>query len=458
MPNTEYYKLINTIKERLDIVDIVSEYVELKKSASNYLGVCPFHNDTKPSLSVNSSKGIYKCFVCGEGGDAIRFIMRIKNQTFRDTILELALKYKIELKEHTSEQNSKQERYMLEIYAKAASYYHSMLKNSKINAKAISFLEARNIGEKAINNFIIGFAPNRFNSLYNELSKDFSTDLLEKVGLIFRSKNGNWVDRFRNRIIIPIQNENGEIIAFGARALENKQIPKYLNSPSSTIYNKSKILYALNLAKEAIKKEDSVLVMEGYFDVITAHMNGIKNAVATCGTALTSEQVKLLSKYTRSNRFLLSFDSDAAGINAAKRAGKVTKEVFTHLGNNAGSSLYEVRVLTIPDNKDPDEYIRTHGSDKYLKCIANAPFLIDFLFDIVLKTKTEIKTPQDKALFALQFFEIISDIDNKIVQFEYVKKLANILELNESIILYELEKYIKVHLEDIKTRCKKTFN
>ena len=176
MPNTEYYKLINTIKERLDIVDIVSEYVELKQSGSNYWGVCPFHNDTKPSLSVNSSKGIYKCFACGEGGDAIRFIMRIKNQTFRDTILELALKYKIELKEHTSEQNSKQERYMLEIYAKAASYYHSLLKDSKINAKAISFLETRNIGEKAINDFIIGFAPNRFNSLYNELSKDFSTE------------------------------------------------------------------------------------------------------------------------------------------------------------------------------------------------------------------------------------------------------------------------------------------
>jgi DNA primase len=347
---------------------------------------------------------------------------------------------------------------MLEIYAKAASYYHSMLKDSKINTKAMSFLETRNIGEKAINDFIIGFAPNRFNLLYNELSKDFSTDLLEKVGLIFRSKNGNWVDRFRNRIIIPIQNENGEIIAFGARALENKQIPKYLNSPSSTIYNKSKILYALNFAKEAIKKEDSVLIMEGYFDVITAHMNGIKNAVATCGTALTSEQVKLLSKYTKSNRFLLSFDSDAAGINAAKRAGKITKEVFTHLGNNAGSSLYEVRVLTIPDNKDPDEYIRTHGRDQYLKCISNAPFLIDFLFDNVLKTKIEIKTPQDKVHFALQIFEIICDIDNKIVQFEYVKKLAKILELNESIILYELEKYIKVHLEDIKTRCKKTFN
>lgn len=442
MTNSEYDKLINTIKERLNIVDIVSEYVDLKKSGSNYWGICPFHKDTKPSLSVNSLKGIYKCFACGEGGDAIRFIMRIKKQTFKETILELALKYKITPKEYTSEQNSNQEKYMLEIYAKAASYYHSMLKNSKINAKAISFLEARNIGKKAINDFNIGFAPDGFNLLYNELSKDFSADSLEKVGLIFRSKKGNWIDRFRNRIIIPIQNENGEIIAFGARALESGQIPKYLNSPSSTIYNKSKILYALNFAKETIKNEDSVLIMEGYFDVITAHMNGIKNAVATCGTALTSEHVKLLLKYTKSKRFLLSFDSDTAGINAAKRAGKVIKKVFTHLQNNAHSSLYEVRVLTIPDNKDPDEYIRTHGSDQYLKCIANAPFLIDFLFDNILKIKTEIKTPQDKAYFALQIFEIISDIDNKIVQIEYVKKLANILELNESIILYELEKYM----------------
>ena len=367
MTNSEYDKLINTIKERLNIVDIVSEYVDLKKSGSNYWGICPFHKDTKPSLSVNSLKGIYKCFACGEGGDAIRFIMRIKKQTFKETILELALKYKIKPKEYTSEQNSNQEKYMLEIYAKAASYYHSMLKNSKINAKAISFLEARNIGKKAINDFNIGFAPDGFNLLYNELSKDFSADSLEKVGLIFRSKKGNWIDRFRNRIIIPIQNENGEIIAFGARALESGQIPKYLNSPSSTIYNKSKILYALNFAKETIKNEDSVFIMEGYFDVITAHMNGIKNAVATCGTALTSEHVKLLLKYTKSKRFLLSFDSDTAGINAAKRAGKVIKKVFTHLQNNAHSSLYEVRVLTIPDNKDPDEYIRTYGSDQYLK-------------------------------------------------------------------------------------------
>ncbi len=443
IPQKEYYKLIDTIKERLDIVEIISEYVDLKKSGSNYWGICPFHNDTKPSLSVNSSKGIYKCFACGEGGDAIRFIMQIKNQTFRDTIFELALKYKIEMKDYTSEQNSKQEREMLEIYAKAASYYHSMLKDPQINAKAISFLKTRNIGSKAINDFIIGFAPDGCNLLYKELSKDFTTELLEKAGLIFKSKNGNWIDRFRNRIIIPIQNENGEIIAFGARALENGQIPKYLNSPSSTIYNKSKILYALNFAKEAIKKEDSVLIMEGYFDVITAHVNGIKNAVATCGTALTSEQVKLLSKYTRSNRFLLSFDSDAAGINAAKRAGRVIKNAFTLSPYKAYSPLYEVRALSIPDNKDPDEFIRTHGSDQYLKCAANASLLIDFLFNNIMKTNTEIKTPQDKVHFALQIFEIISDIDNKIIQFEYVKNLAKALDLNETIILYELEQYIK---------------
>ena len=448
--------VISLIKDRLDIVDVVSQYVVLKKSGANYWGICPFHNDSKPSMSVSPSKGIFKCFSCGTGGDALNFLVRIQNREYKDVILELAEKFGIELpkKFAPSNENKNQKAEMLKACEKAAKFYNLQLKTAADANKATSYLQNRGITEDIINKFTIGWAPDKFDSLYKELSKEFKDEILEKAGLILKSKNGNWIDRFKNRLMIPIQNENGEYIAFGGRTLEkDAKIAKYINSSDSLIYNKSKVLFGLNSAKDSIKSEDSVIVMEGYFDVISAHANGIENAVGSCGTAMTAEHVKLLSRYTKSRRIYLSFDTDDAGIKATKRGSDVIKETLATLGNikqfdesHISSSLdnkyaCEIRVVSPPQGKDPDEFIRTMGGDAFKMFVKEAPLLIDFLLNNILKERSSAKTPQEKAELVAQIIEILKDINNKIIQSEYVKMVSTLLEIDENAMLKELNKY-----------------
>ena len=449
-------EVISLIKDRLDIVDVVSQYVVLKKSGANYWGICPFHNDSKPSMSVSPSKGIFKCFSCGTGGDALNFLVRIQNREYKDVILELADKFGIELpkKFATSNETKTQKAEMLKACEKAAKFYNLQLKTASDATKATTYLQNRGITDDIINKFTIGWAPDKFDSLYKELSKEFKDEILEKAGLILKSKNGNWIDRFKNRLMIPIQNENGEYIAFGGRTLEkDAKIAKYINSSDSLIYNKSKVLFGLNSAKDSIKNEDSVIVMEGYFDVISAHANGIKNAVGSCGTAMTAEHVKLLSRYTKSRRIYLSFDTDDAGIKATKRGSDVIKETLATLGNikqfdesHISSSLdnkyaCEIRVVSPPQGKDPDEFIRTMGGDAFKMYVNEAPLLIDFLLNNILKEKSSAKTPQEKAELVAQIIDILKDVNNKIIQSEYVKMVATVLEIDENAMLKELNKF-----------------
>ena len=449
-------EVISLIKDRLDIVDVVSQYVVLKKSGANYWGICPFHNDSKPSMSVSPSKGIFKCFSCGTGGDALNFLVRIQNREYKDVILELADKFGIELpkKFAPSNETKTQKAEMLKACEKAAKFYNLQLKTASDATKAATYLQNRGITDDIINKFTIGWAPDKFDSLYKELSKEFKDEILEKAGLILKSKNGNWIDRFKNRLMIPIQNENGEYIAFGGRTLEkDAKIAKYINSSDSLIYNKSKVLFGLNSAKDSIKNEDSVIVMEGYFDVISAHANGIKNAVGSCGTAMTAEHVKLLSRYTKSRRIYLSFDTDDAGIKATKRGSDVIKETLATLGNikqfdesHISSSLdnkyaCEIRVVSPPQGKDPDEFIRTMGGDAFKMFVNEAPLLIDFLLNNILKEKSSAKTPQEKAELVAQIIDILKDVNNKIIQSEYVKMVATVLEIDENAMLRELNKF-----------------
>ena len=343
---------------------------------------------------------------------------------------------------------------MLKACEKAAKFYNLQLKTAADATKANAYLQDRGISENIIQKFTLGWAPDKFDALYKELSKEFKDEILEKAGLILKSKNGNWIDRFKNRLMIPIQNENGEYIAFGGRTLEkDAKVAKYINSSDSLIYNKSKVLFGLNSAKDAIKNEDSVVIMEGYFDVISAQANGIENAVASCGTAMTAEHVKLLSRYTKSRRIFLSFDTDNAGINATKRGSEVIKETLATLGNikqfdesHISSSIdnkyaCEIRVVAPPQGKDPDEFIRTMGGDAFKMFINEAPLLIDFLLNNILKEKTSAKSPQEKAELVTQIIEILKDINNKIIQSEYVKMVSNILEVDENAMLKELNKY-----------------
>ena len=450
-----FEEVISQIKDRLDIVDVVSQYVVLKKSGANYWGLCPFHNDKKPSMSVSPSRGIFKCFSCGAGGDALSFLVKIQNREYKDVILELAEKYGIELpkKYSSSSETKNQKKEMIKACYKAAKFYHMQLRSADDANKAMTALRKRNIDDNIIDKFTLGWAPNKYDVLYKELKKEFKDEILEKAGLILKANSGNWIDRFRNRIIIPIQNENGEYVAFGARAVDEGQNPKYLNSSDSLIYNKSKILFGLNSAQDAIKSEDGVVIMEGYFDVISAQAHGVENAVASCGTALTPEHVKLLSRYTKSRRIFLSFDTDNAGVNATKKGSAVIKETLSTLGDikqfdeshisSVADNKYacEIRVVSPPQGKDPDEFIRTKGGEAFKEYIKKAPLLIDFLLNNILREKNSAKTPQDKAELVEKIMEILKDVNNKIIQSEYVKMVSSVLNVDENAILKELTRH-----------------
>ena len=450
-------ELVQQIKERLDIVEVISEQVVLKKRANNYWGLCPFHKDKNPSFCVTPHLGIYKCFSCGEAGDALKFIMKTRNMEFKDLIIELADKFGLELpKTHKTEGTSTKEvkEQMLAATMVAAEFYHDLLLREKdANAEVASkYLTKRGIGTDIIKKFHIGVAPKAYSALYDELRKDFSNDILEKAGLILKSDKGGYIDRFRNRVIIPIQNENGEFVAFGARALEADQNPKYLNSSDSLIYNKSRLLYGLYTAKDAIRKEDSVVLMEGYFDVISSQAHGIENCVASCGTSLTADHVKLLSRYTKSRRIYLSFDTDSAGQKATARGAEIIRDVFAGLGDikqfdesyvasDKDKYACEIRVIAPPEGKDPDEFVRSVGADAYKMYMENAPLFIDFQLDNILKQRDKFKSPQEKAQYVKQIIPILAEIKNRIIRSEYIDMVAQTLSIDVNAIRTEMRVY-----------------
>lgn len=346
-------EIIAKIKDRLDILEVVSEKVILKKSGSHYWGLCPFHKEKTSSFSVNPALGIYKCFGCGEGGDAISFIMKTEGKSFMEVIRDLAEKFGYELPASgggTSAGMREFKDQMLKASAKAADYYTTYLLQDKSDEtlKAMNYLSERGITKDIIQEYNIGLASSKYTALYDILRAKFSDEVLEKAGLIMQSRETGFIDRFRNRIIIPIRNEHGDFVAFGARAIMPDQSPKYLNSSDSLIYNKSKILYGLYHAKDAIKEENSVILMEGYFDVISAQAHGVKNCVASCGTSLTADHIKLLSRYTPARRIYLSFDTDSAGQKATSRNADLIKEAFTGLG---AIKQFDENYLSMSDDK-----------------------------------------------------------------------------------------------------------
>lgn len=293
MSNVTFEDVVSQIKDRLDVLDVVSKDVILKKNGGNYWGLCPFHKEKTPSFSVNPSKGIYKCFGCGEGGDALSYLVKTRGLGFKDLVKELASEFGLELPNTFSGVKNKDIReQMIKACTMAAEYYQHSLFASSEGGAALSYLNNRGINEKIIKRYMLGFASKEPNHLYISLKDKFPNDVLEKAGLILKTQKngqgGDFIDRFRGRIIIPIHDENGDIVAFGARAMEEGQNPKYLNSSDSLIYNKSRLLYGLYFAKDSIKQSDSVIIMEGYFDVISAQAHGIENCVASCGTSSRS--------------------------------------------------------------------------------------------------------------------------------------------------------------------------
>ena len=446
-------ELITQIKDRLDIVDVVSQQVILKRNGGRYWGLCPFHKEKTPSFSVNPELGIYKCFGCNAGGDALSFIMKTQNKEFMDVIREYAEKFGLEMPKsfHSNPHESKEVKdEMIRACAKAAEFYNLRLLMDKEpeTLHVLEYLKNRGITKEIIEQYNLGIAPKAYSMFYKKFKHDFSDEVMEKAGLIIKTREGEYIDRFRNRAIIPIQNEFGDFVAFGARAVEEGQMPKYLNSSDSLIYNKSKLLYGLYYAKDTIKKEDSVIIMEGYFDVISAQAHGIKNAVASCGTALTPEHIKLLSRYTPSRKIYLSFDTDSAGQKATNRNAELIKEAFKGLGNikqfdesyiSTSNDKYscEIRVVAPPEGKDPDEFIRSVGAESYKEYMEHAPLLIDFQLNNILKEKP--KTPIEKTKVVKEIIPLLIEIQNKIIQAEYVKMVSDAIQVDEKALLSELK-------------------
>ena len=461
-----YEEAISQIRDRIDIVEIISEDVILKQKGSSYWGCCPFHGEKTPSFCVTPSKGIFHCFGCGVGGDAITFLMKIRNWDFNETIKFLADKYGVELPKFKgkSGQFAEVKDGALEASKQAVAIFQQSLFDLPSNSPILEYLHGRDIDENVIEKYSLGLGLKEPNYLYKKLKKDFSDEVLEASGLVIKGNHG-YVDRFRNRVIIPIQDEKGNYVAFGARAVEAGQNPKYLNSPDTIIYNKSRILYGLYTAKESIKENDAVIIMEGYFDVISAQAHGIENCVASCGTSLTADHVKLLARYTKSRRVYLSFDTDTAGVNATNRGAELIKNAFSglgkikqfdesHLAVDEDKYSCEIRVISPPRGKDPDEFIREEGAESFKKYVDNAPLLIDFQLNQILKHKSEAHTPQEKSALVKSLIPILQDIQNDVIRTEYIKLVSTSLNINEQALNNEVQRTLNQNF-DSKINVKK---
>ncbi len=443
MSEVSYQQAVEQIKNSLDIVDVVSKYVVLKKTGRNFQGLCPFHNEKTPSFVVTPDKQIFKCFGCGEGGDVLTFLMKINNQSFAEVIEEQAANLGIELPKRNIKDLSKHKAEKERLYDAMEQACKFFKNNLESNQKALEYLEKRGINEVAISKFFLGLAPKGNFELKTHLTNlGFTVEELNKAGLVYE-KEGTFFDRFKNRIIIPIKDINSNTIAFGARAIIEGQMPKYINSPESIIYNKSSVLFGLNRAKDSISKNDAVIFMEGYFDVISAHLGGVENAVATCGTALTPQHIKLISRYSPSRRIFLAFDTDSAGKKAIEHGADVIKNIFSALGDikqydsnfrENEENVCEIRVVSEIQGKDPDEFIREFGGEEYLKKVNTAPLLLDYQINQIYKEIKGNITPQEKSHFVIQIADILYQIKNPVILDDYIKAAAFKLDIAESIL------------------------
>ncbi|MEG0249816.1 MAG: DNA primase [Peptostreptococcus sp.] len=417
--------IIEEIKIRNDISEVISGYIQLKSSGSNYKGLCPFHNEKTPSFHVNTAKQIYKCFGCGEGGDVISFIMKVENLDFMDSVKFLANRSGIEINDNIDEGTKKKlERIkkFQEIHITTARFFYANLM-SKENT-GYKYLIKRGLDEKTIKNFGLGYSPDSWDALKNYLlSKDYTIDEIKECGLIGQSKkNNNYYDKFRNRVMFPIFDYKGNVIGFGGRVLDDS-LPKYLNSQDSLIFNKRYNLYGLNFARKHISNRTLVLV-EGYMDLISMYQYGIKNVVATLGTALTDAQAELIKKFA--DNVVLSYDSDQAGITATLRAIRILEK-----------SGLKAKVLNLGKSKDPDEYVRANGLAKMMDGIEKADEATKFKIDTLHKNYN-LNDNKESVEFLKEAVKILNTIRSPLELDYYTKYLSSMTRIEPNVIKLEL--------------------
>lgn len=427
---------IEEVRDRADLVDIVSEQVVLKKQGKDFVGLCPFHDDKSPSFSVSPSKQFYYCFSCGAGGNVFKFMMELGQRSFADVVLDLAKRYQVPVTTMEPAQQQELQRkltlreQLYEIVAVAAKFYEHALFQPD-GKQALAYLrEERQLSEATVKHFLLGYAPEGWQTLYGYLveQKHYPVNLVEQAGLIVPRKGGSgYYDRFRDRLMVPIHDSQNRLIGFGGRGLTAEAKPKYLNSPETELFDKGKTLYGLDKAKAAIAKQDRAIVVEGYFDVIALHAAGITCAVASLGTALNAGQVKQLLRYTESKQVIFNFDADAAGVKAAERG-------IGEVADMAYRGDVQLRILNIPDGKDPDDYLRIHTAEEYVALADSAPLWLDWQIDKIVQGR-DLKQADQFQQASQSVVNLLSDIANADTRTYYLRHCAEIFSQGDSRIV-----------------------
>jgi DNA primase len=434
------------VKQQADIVRVVGEYVRLKKSGQNFTGLCPFHGEKTPSFAVHPVKQIFHCFGCGKGGDVFSFVMEMEKCQFPEAVRIVAEKCGIALprpKERSPEERkeNQQRAVLTEMHREAQAFFVQQLESTGEGRAARAYLEDRGLDKDAIVRFGIGYAPSGGDALLRQLKPKYAEKLLVESGLVSRDQNGaRLFDRFRRRITFPIANESGKIVAFGCRALGDDQ-PKYLNSPETPIYSKSNVLYHLDRAKDALRRQDFGVLVEGYMDAIAVARAGISNVVASCGTSLAEPQIKLLGRFTK--RVIVNYDPDAAGQAATERSISLLLE-----------NDFEVKVLALPaigqKKADPDLFIREKGAEAYVKALKESPPYVDYL--IGRAGQMDLTTGEGK-LRALNFLmPYVQKIPNGLLRSEWATRISQKLRIDEPVLRAALNKAAAERRSEVKTK------
>ena len=424
-------EILEEVRVQNDIVDVISGYLPLKQKGTSYFGLCPFHNEKTPSFSVSSERQFYYCFGCGAAGNVYTFIMQMENDTFPEAVKRLADRVHITLPQPQYTQQAKeqelQRQRLFDLHKKAGRFFYEKL-HEPVGEQARAYLQKRQMNDNIQKKFGIGYAPKGQQELYQYLQKQgFSQQELQKSGLIIeRKEEKGYFDRFRNRLMFPILDIQGRVIGFGGRILSQGE-PKYLNSPETLLFNKSKNLYGLNFAKNTRKRE--IILVEGYMDMISLYQAGFRNVAASLGTAFNQEHAKVLKKYADS--VILLYDSDDAGTMAAQRA----IPILTQNG-------FYVKVLQVPNGKDPDEFIKQSGAKAFSRLLANAQHYITFQIQC-LKKQYDLTQPQQKVEFTTKTANILSKLDNDIERNVYTNEISNMTGISQQAIENEIVKIIK---------------
>lgn len=443
-------EIAQEVRERADIVEAVSRYVELKQAGKNFRGLCPFHPERNPSFYVSPDKQFFYCFGCGVGGDVINFLMRIEGLSFPEALRRLAeeVGVQIPLSGVSQEEEERRER-LFRINEAASSYYHRLLLDHPDAEHARLHLDERGLGEEAVRRFKLGYAPRAFDALLTHLDAlGFDPEEALRAGLVRRREDGSYYDLFRDRLTFPIFDLGGRVVGFGARALvEDEEIPKYINTPETEIFKKGLLLYGLHLAKEAFRERGEAVLVEGYTDVITSHLHGERNVVASLGTSLTEGQVRLLRRFCR--RAILAYDADSAGLRAALRAGVLFEEVGI-----------EALVVPLPKGSDPDEIIRFEGVSGWRKRLSMAEPLLSYRLKLALSIY-DLSTEAGRLAAMNAVAEALADVASTVVVEEKIREMARMLsdgdparEERVERALHDSVNYLRRRTESLMPRVK----